>query len=167
MQVTFCGAAGSVTGSCFWIKTENMEFLVDCGMFQGSKEEREKNRREFLFNPGNIRYVLLTHAHIDIFDPARTCKGLRGACTHATKIGRCELPDSGHIQEMEAEWRSRKKVRLGEPPVEPFILQQNVQCLQHFYIRRLWRDFELAWVRVRLRCRPYLGSAIIEFGGEG
>ena len=83
MQVTFCGAAGSVTGSCFWIKTENMEFLVDCGMFQGSKEEREKNRREFLFNPGNIRYVLLTHAHIDHSGliPRLYLQGFKGGCS--------------------------------------------------------------------------------------
>lgn len=170
MQVTFCGAAGSVTGSCFWIKTENMEFLVDCGMFQGSKEEREKNRREFLFNPGNIRYVLLTHAHIDHSGliPRLYLQGFKGEvlCTHATKdLAGVMLPDSGHIQEMEAEWRSRKKARLGEPPVEPlYTAAEAVQCLQHFASVGYGEIFELGpGVRVRFSDAGHIfGSAIIE-----
>lgn len=170
MQVTFCGAAKTVTGSCFWIKTEKLDFLVDCGMFQGSKEEREKNRREFLFNPGEIRYVLLTHAHIDHSGliPRLYQQGFKGEviATHATKdLAGVMLPDSGHIQEMDAEWRSRKKARQGEPPVEPlYTAAEAAQCLQHFISVGYGEIFELGpGVKVRFADAGHiLGSAIIE-----
>lgn len=64
MRITFLGAAGEVTGSCFLVDTGELKFLVDCGMFQGGRSARAKNRR-FGFDPREIAFVLLTHAHID------------------------------------------------------------------------------------------------------
>ena len=65
MILTFCGAAGTVTGSCYWLQTDRCQFLVDCGMFQGSKTLKELNYGPFPFDPKEISFVLLTHAHID------------------------------------------------------------------------------------------------------
>jgi len=65
MKLTFCGAAKVVTGSCYFIETDESKFLVDCGMFQGPKELMKLNYEPFLFNPKEIDFVLLTHSHID------------------------------------------------------------------------------------------------------
>ena len=65
MRLTFIGAAQEVTGSCFLVETDYVRFLVDCGMFQGGREARERNLKDWPFDPRQIHFVLLTHAHID------------------------------------------------------------------------------------------------------
>ncbi|HBG15785.1 MAG TPA: MBL fold hydrolase, partial [Firmicutes bacterium] len=65
MHITFLGAAQMVTGSCFLLETGQTKFLVDCGLFQGSSEERDLNNRSFPFDPRELDFMLLTHAHID------------------------------------------------------------------------------------------------------
>ena len=65
MRLTFLGAAGEVTGSCYLIESANAQFLVDCGMFQGGREADAKNQAPFAFDPRKLDFVLLTHAHID------------------------------------------------------------------------------------------------------
>jgi metallo-beta-lactamase family protein len=64
-RLRFHGAAGGVTGSCFALETDRSRILVDCGMFQGSKTEKELNYRAFPFRPASLDAVILTHAHID------------------------------------------------------------------------------------------------------
>src|SRR5437016_3546458 len=109
MLLTFLGAAGEVTGSCFLIDTGRVRFLIDCGMFQGSGADR-KNFARFHFDPRDIAFVLLSHAHIDHFGllPKLVAEGFSGRiyATDAT----CDLlgvmlPDSAHLQEREAEYR--------------------------------------------------------------
>ncbi|GAF85820.1 unnamed protein product, partial [marine sediment metagenome] len=65
MKITFCGAAETVTGSCHLIETNGVRILLDCGLFQGPREIRERNRAGFPFDPETIDYVLLSHAHLD------------------------------------------------------------------------------------------------------
>ncbi|MGE5677955.1 MAG: MBL fold metallo-hydrolase, partial [Pseudomonadota bacterium] len=65
MKLTFCGAAGTVTGSCHLIELDNIKILVDCGMFQGGSEADDMNFEQFRFNPSEIDVLILTHAHID------------------------------------------------------------------------------------------------------
>jgi metallo-beta-lactamase family protein len=106
-RLTFLGAAGEVTGSCYLVETGGMKFLIECGLFQGGTMAARKNRR-FAFDPRDIAFVLLSHAHIDHSGllPRLVAAGFKGA-VYATQPT-CDLlgvmlPDSGHLQEREAE----------------------------------------------------------------
>jgi metallo-beta-lactamase family protein len=107
MNLTFLGAAGEVTGSCYLVDTGVVKFLVDCGMFQGGRDAQRKNRR-FAFDARQIAFVLLTHAHIDHSGllPRLAAQGFSGPvyATPATgELLAVMLPDSAHLQEKEAE----------------------------------------------------------------
>jgi metallo-beta-lactamase family protein len=116
MEITFLGAAGEVTGSCARVRTSGCTFLVDCGMFQGGREAERKNREALAFDVRDVDFVLLTHAHIDHSGllPRLALLGFRGPiwCTTPTAdLLRVMLPDSGHIQEVEAERDFRHRRR--------------------------------------------------------
>jgi metallo-beta-lactamase family protein len=107
VKLSFLGAAGEVTGSCYLVETGATRFLIDCGMFQGGRAADYKNRR-FSFDPRRIDFVLLSHAHIDHSGliPRLAAAGFRGPvyATRATcDLLNVMLPDSGHLQEREAE----------------------------------------------------------------
>lgn len=121
MKLTFLGAAGEVTGSCTLVETDEVRFLVDCGLFQGGAEARQKNLRalDFGFDVRRLDFVLLTHAHIDHSGllPRLAMLGFRGPiyATPATiDLLGVLLPDSAHIQEKEAEWMLRHRHRRGK-----------------------------------------------------
>ena len=114
MQLSFLGAAGEVTGSCYLVDTGEIRFLIDCGMFQGGREATRKNRR-FAFDPREIDFVLLSHAHIDHSGliPRLVALGFKGPvyATRATvDLLGVMLPDSAHLQEKEAERANRKRL---------------------------------------------------------
>jgi metallo-beta-lactamase family protein len=124
MNIQFCGAATGVTGSCYWITTGSHQFLLDCGQFQGGKEQERENFLPFPFPVEQIEFVLLTHAHIDHCGrlPLLVKRGFRGKiyCTDATAdLLEIMLKDSAYIHEKEAEWQNRKNMRAGVDPVEP------------------------------------------------
>jgi len=132
MRLTFCGAARTVTGSCYLLEAAGRRILVDCGMFQGGKEIRARNREPFPFKPNNIDAVLLTHAHIDHSGllPRLVHQGFhsRIVATDATAdLCTVMLPDAAHIQEMEAEWRGRKARRAGRSPEEPLYTRADAE----------------------------------------
>ena len=136
MKLTFVGAAHEVTGSCHFLQVAGKNVLVDCGMEQGP---------DLYENPGlpisatEVDYVFLTHAHIDHSGriPKLYNDGFKGKiyCTHATK-DLCEimLPDSGHIQESEIEWRNKKRIRAGEDPLPPmYTAEDAINSMELFY----------------------------------
>ena len=112
MHIRFIGAAQEVTGSCFLIETEGLRFLVDCGMRQGGREARARNAAPWGFDPRQLDFVLLTHAHIDHSGllPRLCAHGFKGT-VHATAatadLLEVMLLDSAHIQEMD--WNRRQR----------------------------------------------------------
>lgn len=138
IRLCFHGAAQAVTGSCFALRTDEAHILVDCGLFQGSKTEKELNYRSFPFDPASLDAVLLTHAHIDHSGllPKLAKDGFEGPvfATSAT-IDLCSvmLPDSGHVQEMDVEQLNRRNARRGLPPVEAIYgVEEAIAILTQF-----------------------------------
>lgn len=138
MRLTFIGAAQEVTGSCFLVETDDVRFLVDCGMFQGGREARERNLQAWSFDPRQIDFVLLTHAHIDHSGllPRLCALGFRGPVitTRATvDLLSVMLLDSAFIQE--TEWargqrhRARSAGRGRAPEGMLYTVAQAQACL--------------------------------------
>ena len=132
MKIQFCGATTGVTGSCHLITTAHHKVLLDCGQFQGGKAQEELNYEPFPFDPAEVEYVILSHAHIDHCGriPLLVKRGFKGQiyCTDATAdLLDIMLKDSGHIHEQEAEWQNRKNVRAGRPAVEPLYTELEAE----------------------------------------
>ena len=138
MKITFLGATKIVTGSNFLVEAAGKKFLVDCGLYQGKAELEEQNYREFDYNPVEIDFMLLTHAHIDHSGriPKLYNDGFKGPIyAHKATCDLCQimLPDSGHIQEMEAEWKNKKRIRKGQPTREPlYTAEDALKCMEIF-----------------------------------
>ena len=173
MKLTFLGASRQVTGSCFLLESENLRFVVDCGLFQGGRAADELNRRFPRFDPEDIDFVLLTHAHIDHSGllPRLFALGFKGPvhCTRATAdlLG-VLLPDSAFIQEKEAEWAnyaSRKRRQRHKNDLAPlYTVTQAKEVLRRLKGTGYDREIQ-PHPRVRVRFRDaghILGSAIIE-----
>ncbi|MBX5462675.1 MAG: MBL fold metallo-hydrolase [Steroidobacteraceae bacterium] len=169
MKLTFCGAAGQVTGSSFLFETGSTRFLVDCGLFQGSRTTRAQNYAAFAFNPKQLDFVILTHAHLDHSGllPRLCAYGFSGPIytTPATRdlLG-VLLPDSAYLQEVEAE----RAARHGREFTAVYSLQDAHAALK--LVRAVPYDvpFEPApRMRVLLRDAGHiLGSAIAEISIE-
>ena len=138
MNITFLGAAKTVTGSNFLVEAAGKKFLVDCGMYQGKATLEMENSEEFLYNVSEIDFMLLTHAHIDHSGriPKLYNEGSRGPIyAHRATVDLCSimLPDSGHIQETEVEWKNRKRLRAGLEPLPPlYTAEEAEKCLKIF-----------------------------------
>lgn len=114
MRITFLGAAGEVTGSCFLVEIPGVRFLVECGMFQGGRDAYLKNLRALGFELKHLDFVLLSHAHLDHSGllPRLTALGYRGpiyATAATVDLLGVMLLDSAHIQEKEVEWLNRHR----------------------------------------------------------
>ena len=170
MNVTFLGATKTVTGSNFLVEGAGKKFLVDCGMYQGSAADEFENEAPFLFNIDEIDFMLLTHAHIDHSGriPKLYNEGYRKdvIATKATcDLCSIMLPDSGHIQEMEAEWKNKKRERKGEKPIPPIYTAED--AAKSLEIFRPVQYNEIVEIDENIKARfndagHMLGSSIIE-----
>jgi metallo-beta-lactamase family protein len=130
MKLTFLGAAETVTGSCYLLEAADTKVMIDCGMFQGSSELSKLNEEPFDLDVKSLKYLILTHAHMDHSGriPKLVKDGFTGKifCTKASR-DLCEimLEDSAHIQQMQAEYDTRKNRRKGMSEVEPLYTMQN------------------------------------------
>ncbi|MGD8190982.1 MBL fold metallo-hydrolase RNA specificity domain-containing protein [Brevibacillus ginsengisoli] len=170
MKVTFFGGARTVTGSCYLLEIEQDKILVDCGMFQGSKDLEQLNAQKWPFNPGDISYVILTHAHIDHSGllPKLNREGFKGKiiCTKSTyDLCSVMLPDSGHIHQMEAEWQNRKRSRQRKAKVEPLYTEADAQAVLRHFVAISYDTITQLTPAIRFQMRDaghILGSAIVE-----
>ncbi len=170
IRLKFHGAARTVTGSCYMIEANGERLLVDCGMFQGSKTERELNYRDFPFDPASVTGMILTHAHIDHSGliPKLVKAGFKGRihCTPAT-VDLCGimLPDSGFIQESEVKLLNQRRLKRGEEEVEPiYTLEDAMASLESFEAQAYETWFTpVPGVRARFwNAGHLLGSASVE-----
>ncbi|MGE5527636.1 MAG: MBL fold metallo-hydrolase RNA specificity domain-containing protein [Patescibacteria group bacterium] len=170
MRLTFYGAARTVTGSCYLVEAAGRRLLVDCGLFQGNRAFRERNWQRPGFDPAGIDAVLLTHAHIDHSGllPRLVRQGFRGRiiATEATAdLCAIMLPDSAHIQEMEAEWRGRKEPRQGRAPREALYTTADAEAALRLFAPVKYGQELAVFPSLRLRFADaghILGSAFIE-----
>jgi metallo-beta-lactamase family protein len=119
-RISFWGGVGTVTGSKYLVETERAKVLVDCGMFQGLKELRERNWQEPPFDPRAINAVVITHAHIDHtgYLPRLVRQGFHGPvyCSRGTSdLLKILLPDAGRLQEEDADFQNRHKISKHTP----------------------------------------------------
>jgi metallo-beta-lactamase family protein len=170
IRLSFHGAARAVTGSCFRLETDRGQVLIDCGLFQGSKTEKELNYRPFPFAPREINAVILSHAHIDHSGllPKLVKGGYRGRiyATPATvDLAGVMLLDSAHIQEFEVEQLNRRNARRNLDRVEPiYVAKDAAECIERFQPETYGTWFDVTPdVRARYwNAGHLLGSASVE-----
>ena len=139
MKLSFLGATKEVTGSKHLITTKKgLKILLDCGMYQGKGLETDDMNRDLGFNPAEIDYLILSHAHIDHSGliPYIYRLGFRGTvlCTPATRdLCAIMLADAGRIQEADVHTFNKKRKANGEDPIEPIYTEKEAQeCMSCF-----------------------------------
>jgi metallo-beta-lactamase family protein len=170
MFLQVCGAAREVTGSNYVVQVGATRFLVDCGMHQGGDREEALNFEPFPYDPDEISFVLLTHAHIDHSGrlPRLVRSGYKGpiyATAPTCDLAEIMLLDSAYIQEMEAEWRTRKARRAGRRAQDPLYDQEDARKTIRLFRRLQYgAPAQLApGVRAQFRDAGHiLGSAFLE-----
>lgn len=170
MDIQFYGAAKMVTGSNYLIKTEEYNILVDCGMFQGNKETEKLNYDDFPYDPKEIDFLFLTHAHIDHSGriPKLVKEGFRGRIitTNPTyDLSKIMLKDSAKIQETDVEWENRKRERSGKPLIKPLYsmidAENSLKYFEPYFIDQRININDKIQIRFK-DAGHILGSAILE-----
>lgn len=148
MDLTFHGAAQTVTGSRHLLSINGSRLLLDCGLFQGRRQETYEKNLRFTFDPTEVDAVVLSHAHIDHCGnlPSLVAQGFPGPI-HATLATRhltdLLLQDAAHIQESDAEFLNKRLARRGEPPIRPlYTAQQAAAASSRFVSHDYNRPFE-------------------------
>ncbi len=165
----FLGGAGTVTGSKHLLKAGGKQVLLDCGLFQGLKQLRLRNRQEPPFQPSDIDAVVLSHAHIDHsgYLPLLVRRGFHGPvyCTPATRsLLKIMLPDAAHIQEEEAAYANRKGFSK-HTPAEPLYTIRDAENSLELLDTRMYDGFFPVTTGICAKFRRaghILGSASIE-----
>ncbi|NLV67103.1 MAG: MBL fold metallo-hydrolase, partial [Spirochaetes bacterium] len=170
MKIEFVGGARTVTGSSYIIKDEDFTIMVDCGMFQGRQELQQRNQLHLIYAPSKIDCMLLTHAHIDHSGliPKLVKGGFFGNIyTTKATVDLCNimLPDSAHIQELDAKQINKRNKKRGRPEVEPlYTVDDAMKSLENFVPVNYGEIIQIhPRVEVRFRDAGHiLGSAFIE-----
>ena len=171
MQLQFLGATDTVTGSKYLVRHGSTQVLVDCVLFQGYKQLRLRNWARPPLDPAQLDAVVLTHAHIDHsgYLPLLVRLGFRGKvfCTHATHdLARILLPDSGHLQEEEAEYMNRHGLSRHEPALPLYTREDAMHCLKQ--LRGVdWRQRVTLGDGLALQFEPaghMPGAAVVRLG---
>ncbi|MDD5425161.1 MAG: MBL fold metallo-hydrolase [candidate division Zixibacteria bacterium] len=168
-QLTFLGATGTVTGSRYLVEMRGKKILIDCGLFQGPKENRQRNWEPFPVPPDEIDLVFLTHAHIDhIGYTPRFCRenfNGRIYCTDATnELSKILLRDSAHLQEEDAYWANKKGFSKHKPALPLFTVEDAEKALQYFSPLHYGEDLYLSGdFRIKFKDAGHiLGSAMVD-----
>ena len=168
MKLTFLGATGTVTGSKYLLEVGGKRILVDCGLFQGLKQNRLKNWAKLPIDPASVDVVILTHAHIDHtgYLPLFVRNGFAGKvyCSYATR-DLCEilLPDSAHLQEEEARFANKYGFSKHSPALPLYTKEDTVKALDVLHPVEFEKDIDLG-DGVTMRISPnghIIGSAFV------
>ena len=175
VHIRFLGGAGTVTGSKYLVEHDGQSLLVDCGLFQGYKQLRLRNRDPLPVLPNHIGAVLLTHAHLDHsgYLPLLAKEGFHGKvwATPATRdLAQILLPDSGHIQEEDAAFANRKGFSKHSPALPLYTESDALQSLKLFRTVPMHQPFEplKGWTAQFSGAGHILGAAslLLEVGGK-
>jgi len=169
MNLAFLGAAGTVTGSKTLVTHEGKQLLVDCGLFQGYKNLRTMNWEPFPFDPTKLDAVVLTHAHLDHSGalPLLVKRGFRGpvfATPSTIDVCRVLLPDSGRLQEEDAEYANRHKLSKHAPALPLYTEDDAERALHSLEPLPFEQPIDVAG-SLHLRLRPaghILGASSVE-----
>jgi len=174
MNIVFLGGTETVTGSKYLVETKTTKILVDCGLFQGYKWLRERNREPLNIDINQLDGVVLTHAHLDHsgYIPALYKQGYRKPVyTHAATTALCSilLADSGHIQEEDAKFYLRHKIGKHKAP-EPLYDKETAQkCMEFFKSVEYEQVFTIGDITIHLQDAGHIlgaASVIIEADGK-
>ena len=141
MKIEFHGADRDVTGLCHLVECAGKRILIDCGLYQGSREMAEENANDFGFDPASIDYLLLTHAHMDHCGriPLLAKRGFKGeiiTTAASRELARLVMLDSAHLHEEEANYQTRKAARSKgrhKDPIEPlYTVLDTLNSLDNF-----------------------------------
>ena len=145
----FLGAAGTVTGSKYLLEAGGERLLIDCGLFQGEKELRLRNWSPLPVPPSSIHWVVLTHAHLDHtgYLPRLVKDGFKGPiwATPATvELAKLVLPDSGHLQEEDAEYANHKGFSKHKPALPLYTYEEAIKTLESLRVIDESKPLELS-----------------------
>jgi metallo-beta-lactamase family protein len=133
-SLTFFGATGQVTGSCYLLEMNAHRILLDCGLFQGSKQTEKQNTADFPFDPASIDVVILSHAHLD--HCGRLPKLVKGGFNGSVYLTSATYPlldlmlrDAVHLQLKDTEWENKRRERAGKDLLEPLYELEDVEAL--------------------------------------
>ncbi|HXX45343.1 MAG TPA: MBL fold metallo-hydrolase [Candidatus Acidoferrales bacterium] len=148
-KITFLGAARTVTGSKYLVEAEGKKLLVDCGLFEGSKDLKQRNWDKLPIDPASIDWVMLTHAHIDHtgYLPRLVRDGYHGpiysnAATH--ELCALLLPDSAHLQEEDAAYAAKKGYSSHKPPLPLYTVDESKAALDQFRVVSRVESFRIS-----------------------
>ena len=170
MKIEFIGGARTVTGSSFIVKDDDFTIMIDCGMFQGKAELRERNMLDLIYDPPKIDALIVTHAHIDHSGliPKLVKDGFYGniySSKATADLASVMLPDSAHIQEMDVKWVNRKNKKLNRDLVEPLYTVKDAEDALGNFVPVPFGEKIQIHPRIEIRFREaghILGSSFVE-----